>query len=409
MIKIKRHLIIALGYFAFAALVGLVLRLSFVTSVNWNFKNLLHTHSHVALLGWVYTAISTLFYYLFLTNAGVEKKFTQLFYLTQISILGMLFSFPFQGYAIFSIIFSTLFLFASYRFTFLFLKFTPIEIRQKPSFILAKWSLYFLVFSSLGPWTLGAIMKTLGSTSVWYHNAIYFYLHFLYNGFFTLALLALFFFLLEKHGFAMADDKFKSLTKWLISSIILTFFLSVLWSVPPQIFYSLATIGAIVQLVTFLELSRFLKQIWPEFKTKLTPLSKRLLLFVGFILATKIAMQTASAFPEIAEFASHSKSLIVGYLHLVFLGIITLFIFAFLHQLQIIKLNKIALWVYLFGFIISEFILFYQGLYFEIGLPAINNHPTLLLAASSFMFLGVFFVILNSIISSNKIIGKEKS
>ncbi len=395
MIKTKHHLIIALGYFATAALVGVILRLFLVTSVNWDYKHLLHTHSHIALLGWVYNATATLFYYLFLSNAGVDKKFKQLFYLTQIAILGMLFSFPFQGYAVFSIIFSTLFLFASYRFTFLFLKYTPLEIRERPSFFLAKASLLFLVFSSLGPWALGAIMNTLGSNSVWYHNAIYFYLHFLYNGFFTLALLALFFFLLEKHGFAMADNKFKSFTKWLIASILLTFFLSVLWSQPPQIFYSLATIGAIVQLVTFLELTRFIKQIWAELKIKLLPLSKRLFVAVGFILAVKISMQTASAFPEIAEFASHSKSLIVGYLHLVFLGLITLFIFAFLHQFKIIKINKIALWLYLFGFIISEFILFYQGLYFEFNLPPLQQYPILLLAASSFIFLGLVVLLLN--------------
>ncbi len=43
-------------------------------------------------------------------------------------------------------------------------------------------------------------MNTLGVTSPWYRNAVYFYLHFQYNGWMPMALLGLLIFAAEKNG-----------------------------------------------------------------------------------------------------------------------------------------------------------------------------------------------------------------
>ena len=177
--NLKLHIKIALGYFFIVALLGVLMRLFHVVDITFNYKNILHAHSHVALLGWVYTALTTLIYKLYLSKKEINKKCKVLFWSTQITIIGMLFTFPFIGYALFSIVFSTLFLLASYFFVWFFLKHTSLAQKETNSYKLIRASLWFMVLSSLGPWVLGVIMNTLGSTSPWYRNAIYFYLHLL--------------------------------------------------------------------------------------------------------------------------------------------------------------------------------------------------------------------------------------
>jgi len=73
-------------------------------------KNLLHSHSHFALFGW----ISFILMILMANNLGdtifeiVTKKFRIIFIGFLICVYGMLISFALQGYGLFSIFFSTL-------------------------------------------------------------------------------------------------------------------------------------------------------------------------------------------------------------------------------------------------------------------------------------------------------------
>jgi len=59
---IKRLVIVSLFNFLIAALMGLALRFSFLDSIGVNYRFLTHAHSHVAMLGWVYLMIYTLFF-----------------------------------------------------------------------------------------------------------------------------------------------------------------------------------------------------------------------------------------------------------------------------------------------------------------------------------------------------------
>ena len=119
MISAKKQVFVALSYLLLASSLGIILRLFPVTNVEATYKYIIHTHSHVALLGWVYISLTTLLYHLFIKK-NQQKKFRNIFWATHFTILGMLFSFPFTGYALISIIFSTLFLICSYWFYFLF-------------------------------------------------------------------------------------------------------------------------------------------------------------------------------------------------------------------------------------------------------------------------------------------------
>jgi len=208
MIKIKIQSFIGLFYFLIAAFLGVLLRVFPVVNVNATYKYIVHTHSHIALLGWVYIALTTLIFHLFIKKE-ISKKYSILFWATQITILGMLLSFPITGYALFSIIFSSLFLICTYGFYAFFRKHNNCN-KSNYSYKFINASLLFLIISSIGPWALGIIMNTLGNTSHLYKNAIYFYLHFQYNGWFIFCLLGLFIFLLEKYNLPINKNTLSS-------------------------------------------------------------------------------------------------------------------------------------------------------------------------------------------------------
>ncbi|HMB65231.1 MAG TPA: hypothetical protein VKN36_19275 [Eudoraea sp.] len=208
MTDLKLHTKTALAYFIVAATLGVVLRSFPVIEMHIAYKFIVHTHSHIALLGWVYLALTTLLYKLYLGKLDLDRKYRNIFWYTQVTLVGMLLTFPFTGYALFSIIFSTLFLFASYWFTWFFFKNVPKILKTSNSHRCMVAALWYLVVSSLGPWALGAIMNTLGAESIWYRLAIYFYLHFLYNGWMIMALVGILFYIMERQQFAISSSKF---------------------------------------------------------------------------------------------------------------------------------------------------------------------------------------------------------
>tara|TARA_R110000850_G_scaffold30630_2_gene84201 strand:+ start:49835 stop:51061 length:1227 start_codon:yes stop_codon:yes gene_type:complete len=361
-LKLKSHISAALFYFFLAALLGATLRFFAVADIPATYRYLVHTHSHIALLGWVYIGLTTVFYKLFLETAQVVVAYRRIFWFTQITLLGMLLSFPFQGYGLFSIIFSTLFLIASYLFAWLFLKKTPHEFRSRLSFKLARWAVLYMVLSSIGPWALGAIMNTLGSTSVWYKISIYFYLHFQYNGWFILALLAVLFYFLEHSGIAMQTTAHQQFLRLLNSSVLLTFFLSTLFTEPHWSLYVLGGLGAILQTIVFIWLFLWLYPRWNTFSNGLLPGVGGLLIWAGILLAVKSDMQLLSALPYFAMLAYHTPYFVIGYLHLVFLGVVSIALFAFLRQTGLLQLSRKAMLLYLTVFVVTELIIFYKGL-----------------------------------------------
>ncbi len=248
---LKRHTRIALTYFLIIAILGVTLRYFAVFEIPVTYKFIVHTHSHIALLGWVYTALTTLIYYAFLRSQKLDKKYRLIFWVTQLTIIGILVTFLFTGYALFSIIFSCFFIIASYWFVFFFFKYCPKTFKSTNSYKLIRISLWYMVISSTGQWALGIIMNTAGSGSSWYRNAIYFYLHFQYNGWFIVALSGIFLYILEQRSFILLKRIFKRFYYLLNAVVILTFFRSLLWMRPHWSIYLLTLIGGVAQLIAF--------------------------------------------------------------------------------------------------------------------------------------------------------------
>lgn len=382
---LRKHIRLALAYFVVVALMGLLLRLYFVLPLQFNYKFLLHAHSHTALLGWIYLGLTTLIYGLFLAKTDDGRRYRPIFIFTNVSILGMLITFPLQGYALFSIIFSTLFLFASYWFAWFAFKRVPTELKHRFSWKLIKAALWYLVLSSIGPWTIGGVMATLGPESIWYKTSIYFYLHFQYNGWFILALLGVLFYFLEEKGVRFSAQNLKSFFLLLHASVILSLFLSVLWFSPPLVFYVLGFVGAVAQLLAFYEFYLLLRPHQALFKRHFGAQGLLLLKIAAGLLVAKIGMQLFSAHPYFASLIFLLKNFVIGYLHLVFLGVVIPVMMALLHYFGLLKISRKFMVLYLLAFATTEALIFYKALALWIGLPFFRDYY-ICLAVLSILF-----------------------
>ena len=394
---LRQHSIIAIIYFLIIALLGVTLRLFGVIDIPANYKFLVHTHSHVALLGWVYTALITLIYYLFIYPGQFSKKYRLIFWFTQVTILGMLLSFPFTGYALFSIVFSSLFLVASYWFVFFFFKRCPVNLKETRSYKLIRISLWYMVISSIGPWALGIIMNTAGSGSAWYRNAIYFFLHFQYNGWFLVAITGIFLYILEKRSFVLSDKAFKSFYYLLNTGVILTFFQSLLWMDPHWIYYLLALSGGLFQLLAFGILFREVFSKGLSIFKKLPKLTIFTIQIATLLLFIKLIAQISGSFPVISAEIFTNLDFIISYIHWIFLGIVSLALMAFLNYFELIKLTRTNLYIYLAGFFLTELLIFSRGLYSLLGLPASPYIALLISIASILLLLAIGHLLINQI------------
>ncbi|WP_158837637.1 hypothetical protein [Polaribacter sp. L3A8] len=403
MIKAKTQSFVALSYFLIASSLGILLRLFPITDVNANYRFIVHTHSHVALLGWVYIGLTTLIFHLFIKEES-KKRYTKLFLCTQVTIIGMLVSFPITGYALFSIIFSTLFIICSYWFYAFFRKNNNFK-KDSYVFQFINASLIFMIISSVGPWSLGIIMNTLGTTSHWYKNAIYFYLHFQYNGWFLFCLLGVFLHFLEKNNRVISKKKITTFFWLMIFSCIFTLGLSFLWIQPPITIYIIALLGIVTQLITLIQFYQIIKNKKAFLKKNISPFPYKLISFVFVLLSLKIIMQTITVTPYFATLSYQIKDFVIGYLHLVFLGITSLSILFFLHQNKLLKVSKIWTVIYLTGFILSEILIFYKGFCNWQQISILNNYYIILVLISALLpisILGIFITNIKAIYSTPK-------
>src|SRR5688572_17795755 len=110
----RRWFTVALFNLVVASSIGVVLRLIYIVEIpHVNFKPLLHAHSHVAMLGWMFIGLAV-----FLlgdeTDHGPSRLSRWLLVVVQLAVMGMLLSFPVQGYGPVSIASSSVHLLASY-------------------------------------------------------------------------------------------------------------------------------------------------------------------------------------------------------------------------------------------------------------------------------------------------------
>ena len=369
---------------------GVVLRSASIGTIDFNYRFLTHAHSHVAMLGWVYLMLFVLIVHYFVP----EKKpiYNRLFWLTQFAVVGMMLSFPFQGYAAISISFSTLHIFCSYYFVYLIWKHHKTEsvVTQR----LLKTALLFMVLSTAGVWCLGPAVSMLGQASAFYQIAIQFFLHFQFNGWFLIAVLAMFFHVLQLKD----SSQFRLFFVLLLISTVLTLALPIYWFAPYIALYWINGLGVIIQFLTLMVFLNLIKPYQLFLLKNNTKVTVYMYVFAIFCLILKIGTQLLSLVPEISEVAYQHRNLVIGFIHLLMLGVITGFLFGFILQNKWVTFNQwinFGIYTFVLGFLLTELFLFLQGSMFYFNKGMIPNYYLFLFLSSVFLPLGLGIIIIN--------------
>ena len=384
------------------SVLGVILRYKIAFSLPFiNQKNLLHGHSHFAFSGWITQALMFLLIRQLKHNDAnfILNKYKTILFCNLITAYGMLVSFPVEGYGVYSIIFSTLSIFVSYWFAYVYWK----DLNKQPVRLLCHtWyraAITFNAFSSIGAFSLAYIMVKKIMLQKLSLLSVYFFLHFQYNGWFFFAIF----------GFLISIIEPFILNKKILQIVFIAFFatcfpayfLSALWLSLPTPVLLIIVVSAIIQLIACAFIAYFIRVSIASFSA-ISPLGKGLFILSAVALTIKLILQLLSTIPALSQLAFGFRPIVIGYLHLVFLGVVTIAIISYTLINEIIKpssLFKKGIYVFVFGIILNELLLLLQGIsdlaYVEV--PFVNE---LLFATALILFSGL--VILNTGLISKK-------
>lgn len=355
-------------FFMITALSGLFMRVAPFMKVSFiPYANILHAHSHIALLGWTFLGVFIIF--LAIQWSSIKNKLHSVLLTITLFIVSLLMFIAFlrQGYGLFSIIMSTVHIFVEY-WAIIFI-YQQVKAQKKLSSIgtlFIKGSLIALFISSFGPFTLAYISANKLQDSVVFDMAIYFYLHFQYNGWLTLILIGTFLLILQKKDIHLHTSLLRNGFWIYFISLFPWYFLSILWVDLGSYSNIFATIGSVGQWGGVILIILGISKVWTSIKAKLPRLSIISLTVTFILLFLKSTMELGLILPSVATLVYETRNVIIGYLHLTLLGFVSIFILAQYQMMNIIDTTKkvvyISFIIFFGGFILNELLLFTIGL-----------------------------------------------
>ncbi len=320
---------ISTGFFnlMIVAIFGTLMRYKIAYSFPWvDQKNLQHAHSHFAFTGWITLVLMALMVHKISSVSGnnLFPKYRNVLAANLVSAYGMLLSFPVQGYGAVSIFFSTASILVSFWFAILYWK----DLNRMPGMGIPAWwfkaAIIFAVISSIGTFYLAYLMATKTAGSKTYLASVYYYLHFQYNGWFFFACMGLFASWIRSAG---VSEKIHARIFWLFAlACVPAYFLSALWLPMPLWVYVLVVLAAFSQAIGW---GILCKEIWPKRRNVLRAIPSGFwwIILLGCIANTiKLLLQLGSTVPALSKLAFGFRPIVIGYLHLVLLAVISLFI-----------------------------------------------------------------------------------
>lgn len=347
------------------ALFGLLMRIKLAFDFPFfEQRFLLHAHSHFAFSGWISHLLYLCLPALLAKYADRIRlnKYHWLVIINLVSAYGMLIAFTIQGYKAVSITFSTLSLTVGMLYAWWFIRDCWRTSATDPAVRWAVAALLAGVISSLGPFTLAWLMATKQNDSVFYSGAVYFYLHFQYNGWFFFGIMALMI-----HYFKLGTAFNRSFILFAIT-LIPTVVLSFMWMELPFPLWLLVAMAAGVQMIAGTWLTKDLIQIYQRRKESIKNFPNWVRwAFTGALLAVflKFILQTLSVIPQLSQLVFAFRPIVIAYLHLVLLAGFTLFFIGFMAvkgHLPWTKLSKWGFFVFLIGVLLNELVLTLEGL-----------------------------------------------
>lgn len=391
---LQKWSLIAIINFTVLAAVGVLLRYKILFPLPFfDQKHLLHAHSHFAFAGWVSLVLFIGIFHLIQPTEKQKKQLNMILHLQLWSSYGMLLSFPFMGYAAPSIAFSTISILVSFVFAFVVFKMISnsrhLTNEKKWLYAAFCWN----ILSSLGTFTLAYLMMQKSIQQDFYFGAIYFYLHFQYNGWFLFAVAFLFIASIKQWLTPALQQQVNRGFILLMITAVPSLFLSMMWMRLPRWMLLAADAAALIQLVAAGFLIKIILQIRKQLQLPTQVKWLWLIAAAAFIL--KITLQAFSAIPELNTYAFGIRAIVIAFLHLVLLLFVSFFLLGFLIQHQLItvekKQSKTGLWIFACAAISNEVLLILQG----IAAMQSTNIPYngyLLLAVAVAMFGGLLLL-----------------
>lgn len=389
-------LIFAIFNFILTAALGVLVRYHTVSPIaDFVERYWIHAHSHTGFLGWAFLALITFAYAMMIAkSARINRRMYRLLIYLQVSIIGMVVTYPFVGYAAPSILFSTFHMILSLLFVILFYrnsngKELPVRFMRA--------GLIFMLISGIGPLALGPMMVMGMKGTAIYDMAVYFYLHFQYNGWFVLAVFGLFIMLIKNLGFPMKESKGKMILHLTIYAVILTLASSALGFSTHWAIRLLSLLGAILQLwVGFILLKLILTHIHLARSVRNT-IAKW---FFGIALLAwllKIMLQFISVIPVVTDFAYFNRDAIMAFLHLTFLGFVSCFLIGLMiiqnHLTIANRAARIGYWLFLLSVVAMEMMISLKAFPQILSFSLFQSTNLILLVASIGSFLSLSIIL----------------
>lgn len=391
---------VGLLFFLIAAGMGLLLRWAFVGELPWmHYRFWVHAHSHVAMLGWLYLGL----YALLLRHLVSENRRDKPAYrwnaaLTALSVAGMAIAFPVQGYGAWAIAFSTLHGVLSYHWAWHLWRDNRAEGLTRQ---FTAWAIVFLVLASLALWALPVIIGMGYQGKALYYMAVQWYLHFQFNGWLIFACLALFFHWTREAGALWPPSFGGWFLRLMIVSCFLTYALAIAWSHPGLWVFIVNSAGVIVQLAALIVLIAGIRKVLPAMERLADRWTKLLLGMAAGSFILKIAIQSVVVVPYVATISFTIRNFVLGFIHLILLGVVSFFLFAQARHLGWLSLrrmaNRVGLILLLIGFVGTECWLFLQGTLFWGARGFLPAYYEVLFALSVFLPLGVLLLLFDQV------------
>ena len=395
--RTKLWIQIALINFCVVALAGVTMRYKINFSLPAvNQKYLMHGHSHFAFVGWVAIALMVLMVRYLIRNKVQTnyKKYNRILIADMIASYVMFVSFIIQGYAFWSITFSTITILISYFFIFYYWKDLDKVIDAGFSRAWHKAALILWAFSSLGAFMLAYLMANRIMIQDLYFSAVYFFMHFQYNGWFLFVCFGVFFSYMHRLGLFQIGYLSKRLFIILAVTVLPSYFLSILWMRLPLSLHWIANISGILQLLALVYFYKILLVVKNSEKIHFSWSTKWLWTFASVAFILKIILQVLSIIPFLSHFAFGFRPVVIGYLHLSFIGIISLFILGyineFIHRFRG-HVSGVGAIIFVTGFIVQEIILMLQGLE-AMNVEPIRSANIILFLCAILMAVGLIWI-----------------
>jgi hypothetical protein len=391
----KRWINLSITNLCIVAVLGVLMRSKIIFSIPWiDYNRLVETHGHFAFAGWVTLALATLMVYEFPGSLYNKKNYQFLLGAIAACSWATLLTSPFESCKFISEYVSILYILITYAFSGIFIRDILKTKTDKAVKLLSASSLIYLVLSSAGALMLVYLFATKSLNAILYRDAMFGYLHLQYNGFFTLAVFALIFNKVVPVANKKAKKNVYRFAILLCLSIIPSMFISFLWHQAAPVVHIISLTGSALLLLSLLSFIIAALSLTKEFKMVIPEIRYMVLLSISAFII-KIFLQSLTVFNSINVLVFGNRPMIMGFLHMVFLGFVTLFIIAYFTQQGILNgrsyFAKFALAVFTLAVVINEILLMLQGL----GTLLITSSPLFswyLWGAGLLLFVGAVLV-----------------